>query len=189
MRIISGKFKNKKILLPSDKLTRPLKDIVRESIFNVIEHSNLIENEILNSSILDLYSGSGSFGLECLSRGASRVDFCENYPPAFELLKKNLNHLNCANHADIYNDTVFNFIKNLKKNNIKYDFIFMDPPYKEDKITELLDMIFKKEIFTKKGLFILHRNKKTIDNLPKNFKIFLDKTYGLSKIYFGKFNA
>lgn len=60
MRIISGKFKNKKILLPSDKLTRPLKDIVRESIFNVIEHSNLIENEILNSSILDLYSGSGS---------------------------------------------------------------------------------------------------------------------------------
>ena len=75
MRIISGKFKNKKILLPSDKLTRPLKDIVRESIFNVIEHSNLIENEILNSSILDLYSGSGSFGLECLSRGASRVDF------------------------------------------------------------------------------------------------------------------
>ena len=106
MRIISGKFKNKKILLPSDKLTRPLKDIVRESIFNVIEHSNLIENEILNSSILDLYSGSGSFGLECLSRGASRVDFCENYPPAFEILKKNLNHLNCANHADIYNDTV-----------------------------------------------------------------------------------
>ena len=49
MRIISGKFKNKKILLPSDKLTRPLKDIVRESIFNVIEHSNLIENEILTS--------------------------------------------------------------------------------------------------------------------------------------------
>ena len=65
----------------------------------------------------------------------------------------------------------------------------MDPPYKEDKITELFDMIFKKEIFTKKGLFILHRNKKTIDNLPKKFKIFLDKTYGLSKICFGKFNA
>ena len=103
MRIISGKFKNKKILLPSDKLTRPLKDIVRESIFNVIEHSNLIENEILNSSILDLYSGSGSFGLECLSRGAYRVDFCENYLPAFKILKKNLSHLNCKNHAHLFN--------------------------------------------------------------------------------------
>ena len=64
MRIISGRLKNKKIFLPTNKLTRPLKDIVRESIFNIIEHSNLIERKILNSSVLDLYSGSGSFGLE-----------------------------------------------------------------------------------------------------------------------------
>ena len=64
----------------------------------------------------------------------------------------------------------------------------MDPPYKENIINELIDMIFKKEIFKYKALFILHRNKKTKDNLPNNFKIFLDKTYGLSKIYFGKFN-
>ena len=188
MRIISGKFKNKKILLPTDELTRPLKDIVRESIFNVIEHSNLIQNKILNSSILDLYSGSGSFGLECLSRCASRVDFCENYLPAFKILKKNLSHLNCTNHAHISNNNVFNFINSLNKKNVEYDIIFMDPPFKENKINQLIDMIFKKEIFAKKGLFILHRNKKTKDNLPNNFEIFLDKTYGLSKIYFGKFN-
>ena len=189
MRIIGGKFKNKKILLPTDQLTRPLKDIVRESIFNVIEHSNLIENQILNSSILDLYSGSGSFGLECLSRGALRVDFCENYIPALEILKKNLNHLNCTNHAELFNDTAFNFINNLKRNGIKYDIVFMDPPYKENKIKELLDIIFKNEIFSSKGLFILHRNKKTKDDLPSNFRILLVKTYGLSKIYFGKFNS
>ena len=189
MRIIAGKFKNKKIFLPTDELTRPLKDLVRESIFNVIEHSNLIDNEILNSSILDLYSGSGSFGLECLSRGASRVDFCENYLPAFKILKKNLDHLNCTKYAELFNDNVFNFIDSLNKNKVKYDIIFMDPPYKENKINELLNIIFKKEIFTKKGLFILHRNKKTKDDLPNNFKIFLDKTYGLSKIYFGKFNS
>ena len=187
MRIIGGKFKNKKILLPSDKLTRPLKDIVRESIFNVIEHSNLIENEILNSSILDLYSGSGSFGLECLSRGASRVDFCENYPPTFEILKKNLNHLNCANHADIYNDTVFNFIKNLKKNNIKYDFIFMDPPYKEKLLSELLKEIFEANILSKKGIIIIHRHKNEKDDFQKFFKILEEKKYGISKIIFGKF--
>ena len=81
MRIISGLYKNKKILLPTDKLTRPLKDMVKESMFNIIEHSNLIKNNILDSTVLDLYSGAGSFGLECLSRGASKVYFCENYSP------------------------------------------------------------------------------------------------------------
>ena len=83
MRIIGGRFKNKKILLPVDKNTRPLKDMVRESIFNIIEHSNLFENKIFNSLVLDLYSGSGSFGLECLSRGASKVVFCESYLSVF----------------------------------------------------------------------------------------------------------
>ena len=90
MRVISGIYKNKKLLLPTDKLTRPLKEMVRESIFNIIEHSNLIKNKIVNSIILDLYSGSGSFGVECLSRGASKVHFCENYTPAYKILRKNL---------------------------------------------------------------------------------------------------
>ena len=63
MRIISGNFKNKKLLLPSDNYTRPLKDLVKESIFNIIEHSKLIKFKIENCEVLDLFSGSGSFGL------------------------------------------------------------------------------------------------------------------------------
>ena len=150
MRIIGGKFKNKKIFLPTDKQTRPLKDIVRESIFNIIEHSNLIENKILNSSVLDLYSGSGSFGLECLSRGASKVVFCENYLPAFKILKKNLNDLNFYNQIELFNEEVLKVIE--KSNNYKtiYDIIFMDPPYKENKISELLVYIFEKKNYKKK---------------------------------------
>ena len=70
MRIISGNFKGKKILLPKDKLTRPLKDLTKESIFNILKHSKLLNVELENSNILDLFSGVGSFGLECLSRGA-----------------------------------------------------------------------------------------------------------------------
>ena len=75
MRIISGTFKGKKILQPSDKTTRPLKDLTKESIFNIIKHSNLLKIEVENSKVLDLFSGVGSFGLECLSRGASNVFF------------------------------------------------------------------------------------------------------------------
>ena len=75
MRIISGKYKNKKIILPKDKLTRPLRDQVKESIFNIILHSNLLKIDLRNSKILDLFSGSGSFGLECLSRYAKNIVF------------------------------------------------------------------------------------------------------------------
>ena len=75
MRIISGQFKNKKIFQPKDKSTRPLKDLVKESIFNIIEHSKFIKINIKNSKVLDLFSGTGSFGLECISRGAKKVFF------------------------------------------------------------------------------------------------------------------
>ena len=79
MRIISGLYKGRKIFEPTDNLTRPLKDLVRESIFNILEHSSLSSKKIFKSNVLDLFSGSGSFGLECISRGALKVIFVENY--------------------------------------------------------------------------------------------------------------
>ena len=77
MRIISGLYKGRKIFEPTDNLTRPLKDLVRESIFNILEHSSLSSKKIFKSNVLDLFSGSGSFGLECISRGALKVIFVE----------------------------------------------------------------------------------------------------------------
>ena len=77
MRIISGNFRGKKIFFPDGKNTRPLRDMVKESIFNLIENSNKFKLQISKSNILDLFSGSGSFGLECLSRGAKNVIFFE----------------------------------------------------------------------------------------------------------------
>ena len=88
MRIISGSFKGKKILLPKDKLTRPLKDLTKESIFNILKHSKLLNVELENSNILDLFSGVGSFGLECLSRGAKNVTFLESYTRSIKYFKK-----------------------------------------------------------------------------------------------------
>ena len=93
MRIISGNFKGKKILLPKDKLTRPLKDLTKESIFNIIKHSNKLKINLLNSNVLDLFSGVGSFGIECLSRDVKKVVFVENYSGVLPILKKNLKNL------------------------------------------------------------------------------------------------
>ena len=94
MRIISGIYKGKKILQPLDKKTRPLKDITKEGIFNILEHSNILNFKIKNSKILDIFSGTGSFGIECLSREAKSVTFVENYLPAVSILKKNIVNLN-----------------------------------------------------------------------------------------------
>ena len=77
MRIISGKFKGINLYGPKDKKIRPLKDMVRESIFNFLAHSNKISFKLEGSNILDLYSGTGSFGLECLSRRANKIIFVE----------------------------------------------------------------------------------------------------------------
>ena len=88
MRIISGNYRGKNLFKPKDIETRPLKDAVKESIFNIIEHSKYVNYRISNSSILDLFSGVGSFGLECISRGSKHVTFFENYSPALDILKK-----------------------------------------------------------------------------------------------------
>ena len=93
MRIISGNFKNKKLNFPKSPNTRPLKDNVKENIFNIIEHSNKIDVKIKNSQVLDLYAGVGSFGLECVSRGAKKISFVENDKVALTNLKMNINKI------------------------------------------------------------------------------------------------
>ena len=90
MRIISGNLKGRKILTPDDIKTRPLKDLTKESIFNILKHSSKFNIRIKNSVILDLFAGVGSFGIECLSNGAKHVTFVENYSSVLPILEKNL---------------------------------------------------------------------------------------------------
>ena len=116
MRIISGNLKGRKIAQPNSNNTRPLKDLTKESIFNIMEHSNLLKFSFEKSSILDLFSGVGSFGLECISRGAKKVVFFENYPETVKILKKNIYDLNCEKKTQIIEDDIFK-IKSLNSLN------------------------------------------------------------------------
>ena len=138
MRIISGLFKGKKILEPKDKQTRPLKDLTKESIFNIIKHSKKFSINLKESEILDLFSGTGSFGIECLSREAKFVTFVENYLGILPILKKNLSSLKLTDNYKIIEKDIFsNF--NFKTFESKFDIIFMDPPYKECRINFILE--------------------------------------------------
>ena len=183
MRIISGSFKGKKILEPKDKKTRPLKDLAKESIFNIINHSNKFKIDFNNSIILDLFSGVGSFGLECLSRGVKEVFFIENYIEVLPILEKNLCNLKTVNNykiikKNIYKDDIFKNFEN------KFDIIFLDPPYKDKNINIIFEKISDYKILKKNAIIILHRHKKEEDIFPKNFKIIEEKKYGISKIIF-----
>ena len=133
MRIISGLYKGKKILEPKDKNTRPLKDLAKESLFNIINHSNKLSVNIENSNILDLFAGVGSFGLEALSRGANQITFVENYPNVIEVLKKNIKNLALINKCKIIEKDIFKDIF-FEKLDQKYDIIFLDPPFNETKV-------------------------------------------------------
>ncbi len=184
MRIISGSFKGKKIIQPKDKITRPLKDLTKESIFNILKHSKLLNVELENSNILDLFSGVGSFGLECLSRGAKNVTFLESYTDVLSVLKKNIDNLNQQNQTKVIEKDIFSE-NTLKLLNDKFDIIFMDPPYKEKKLSFLLNAITKFELLNTGGITIIHRHKKEEDDLPREFNLILEKNYGISKIIFG----
>ena len=108
MRVIGGKFKGKKLLEPKDKETRPLKDLTKESIFNIINHSNKFSIEIKKAYVLDLFSGVGSFGIECLSLGAGHVTFIEKYEGVLPILKKNINNLKSEINYEIIESDILN---------------------------------------------------------------------------------
>ena len=185
MRIIGGNFKSKKLFLPKDRNTRPLKDIVKESIFNLIKHSKKINTQVENSLVLDLFSGTGSFGIECISRGAKKVFFFENYPEALKILKKNLNLLKDMNNYEIYEKNFFNFFLSNKNFNLKFNIIFIDPPYRETKINEIIKIILEKKMLIKNGILIIHRHKKDDIKILNKLNILEDRSYGISKILFG----
>ena len=185
MRIISGKFKGKKLFLPKDKNTRPLKDLVKESIFNLLEHSAQIRKKIESASVLDLFSGSGSFGLECISRGSQEVYFFENYSVAIKILKKNVQLLSQINNYKIFEQDCFDYFDSKNILDKRFDIIFMDPPYKESKINRLIENIIEKKILNKKGIIIIHRHKKDKLKITEKIKILDIRNYGISKVYFG----
>jgi len=185
MRIISGKLKGKSIAFLRSNTTRPLKDSVRENIFNVITHSNLFSINIKKSNVLDLYSGIGSFGLECMSRGANKITFVEEDKIATEILKKNLFNLSLQNKTIVVTDKISNFLN--KKQPRNFEIIFLDPPFIEKNYIKELELIHKKKIYKKNHIVIIHREKKSFENFEKIIDPLMIKKYGRSKIIFGKF--
>ena len=186
MRIIRGFLKGKKIKFIKNSNTRPLKDNVKENIFNILEHANLIDGGINKSNILDLYSGVGSFGIECISRGASKVTFVEKDNFALNILRKNLIDLSIKNKANLINQTTERAIN--KFLNEKFNIFFFDPPFLDLNFLSIIKKIKDKGIFNRDNVVIIHREAKSKEDYINILDVLKTKKYGRSKIIFGKFN-
>ena len=186
MRIIAGKLRGSTLYLSKNKNIRPLKDLTRESVFNLLSHSKKIAFQLEKSNVLDLYAGTGSFGLECLSRQANYVCFIEKEKAAIKILEKNIEKLKLKNKTKIFSNDVFTLIE---KQNIfvsQFHLIFCDPPFKNTNIEKLIELVFNRNLLQKNGIIIIHRNKNTKEKLPDYFKILDERMYGMSKIIFGR---
>ena len=159
MRIISGKFKGRRLTPPTSITARPTTDFAKEGLFNVL--TNYMEFE--GTTALDLFSGTGSISLECVSRGCIHVSAVEMSEQHIGFIKKTMDSLKVDN-LRVYRSDVFRF---LTTNHESFDFIFADPPYQLPNITELPDAIFKQKRLKDGGLFVLeHGSKNSFETHP-----------------------
>ena len=172
MRIISGKYRGKKLISPKNDDIRPTTDKAKESLFNIIQ------SYIYDSKFLDLFSGSGAISLEAFSRGASDVTLVEKNKSSIDIIKSNIKLIAENTNIKLEQLDVTSF---LKKTNKKYDIIFADPPYNYDKINEMIDIIAQKNILLDNGVLIIETDKLFELKIPKNMVLEKEKVYSISK--------
>ena len=184
MRIIAGEFKGRKILQPSLTITRPTKERIRESVFNIIAGN--IDSQ---TRFLDLYAGSGAFGCEAISRGAGEAVFIDNNAECSNIINKNVRALGIQDKTKVICRDVFDKIPKFAEKNDKFDLIFADPPYKMDLAKKTLIMINQYDILSTSGLLIVeHHKREDIPENPGNVFLCKQKTYKdiIISIYRGK---
>ena len=165
MRIITGKYKGRQLQTVEGHTTRPTSAFNRELVFSVYQ-------DYTDKRVLDLYAGTGYFGLEALSRGAIWVDFVEFAIPALTVILKNVQNLGCGNSCHIWRKNVFAFLKSTEE---KWDVIFLDPPYNKRLLNPTLEHIFSRDLLNPEGIVIAeHSPEEPVSDIYKdriiNFK-------------------
>ncbi|EHL10615.1 16S rRNA (guanine(966)-N(2))-methyltransferase RsmD [Peptoanaerobacter stomatis] len=180
MRVISGKYRGKKLLSPKDDDIRPTTDRVKESMFN------MIQNYIYGSKFLDLFSGSGAIGIEAFSRDAKHITMVENAKDSLKLINANLKSINAdKGNIELVNRDVIDFLKTSRE---KYDIIFADPPYDYSKINEIIKIVSDNKLLSDEGILIIETEKDFTLEECSDFIIEKEKIYSISKLTVMKIN-
>ncbi len=190
MRIISGKAKGVRLSALNSKRTRPILDRAKESMFSILG------NSVLDSVVLDLFAGTGSLGIEALSRGANRCLFVENSTNAIKVIKKNLRNSNLLKRTVVLKIIVFRLLDFIKNKDIKFDLILVAPPYKlldidcgnRKRIFSLLEAFVSKQIINEKGIIVLqhHKKQKITQECFKQLNVIDERQYSNTQLTFLK---
>lgn len=179
MRVIAGKYKGRHLYSANNQSIRPTTDRVKEYIFNILK------DFVKDVSVLDLFAGSGSLGIEAISRGASSVTFVESSYNSIKVLRKNIARLRFLEEYRIVKKNVLTF---LRQNKEPYDLIFADPPYRWNHYYELLPLVFLPENLSNYGIFVLESERThEIEWETNMYEVLRQKKYDRSLItFFGR---
>lgn len=157
MRVISGALKGRSLEAVPGKSTRPTTDKVKEAIFN------LLEQPYYSGGIaLDLYAGTGGLGIEALSRGLEKAIFVDSHKKAISIIKRNLENLELLSQAEVYKNEANRALKALIKRAIRFDLIFLDPPYAQQQIDAQLAIIQDHGLLEARGKIVVETGKDVI---------------------------
>jgi 16S rRNA (guanine(966)-N(2))-methyltransferase RsmD len=171
IRVIGGAFKGRRLKMVPSPLVRPMPAKLKEALFNIIQ------DEVKGAFVLDGFSGTGSIGIEALSRGAEKAVFIDEYYPAIKIIKVNLTKCGAEHMARVIHKEFNRAIIQLAKEKAVFDLIFLDPPYKLLEERNPLKVIKKRNILKKGGLIILRHFFKTIPD-QKYFSLMRTVTIG-----------
>lgn len=177
MRIIAGSLKGRVVKMPKSDKVRPTTDKTKESLFNYLQ--NYIGFDDIK--VCDIYAGSGSLGLEALSRGASEVHFVEKDFSVYKNLENTINLFKVDKQCHIYKMNAVQFSK--MENHSSYDLILADPPFFKNDIHEVVPNILNNNFLNQDGIFLIERSIQTKEIDIENFKIEPFKQIGDSLIY------
>jgi 16S rRNA (guanine966-N2)-methyltransferase len=181
IRIGSGTLKNRKLLVPPAKTLRPTGSRARGALFNRLQHSFSSYNFKLDgANVADLFSGTGALGIEALSHGATHVTFVDKDKLSIQYLRENINLLNISLNAQVLPLDVMA----LPKSQIKYDLVFLDPPYGKSLVKPAIETLIGQNWLKKNTLLVIESEKNANLNLPEGFEINSHRTYGISQITF-----
>lgn len=172
MRIISGKWKGKRLLAPKNLPTRPTTDFAKEGLFNILSN----RWDLNRLEIMDLFAGIGSFSWEILSREAANVVMVEKHHACIKFLNKTAESLAFHGQVSIIQKDVFEFLPHCKE---KFDLIFADPPFDLERVDyqKLIDMVMEQKLLKEEGEFILEHNKE--QNFENHPSFFQTRKYGV----------
>lgn len=173
MQIITGKYRARKLQAVNSEGTRPTLARVKESVFN------LIFDRIAGSVVLDLFAGSGAFGVECISRSAEKVYFVDSAQEAIKTIK--INTKNMVEDFEILKTDYLSALLGFKKQGVKFDLVYLDPPYKSDFAIKALELLDGYEILSQGATIVVeHEFQNDLQNLKECYIIEKSKKYGIA---------